>query len=230
MTNDGDVHHAASAMRRGLVALRRAGRQWLHGAASRMRGALALRADAREASGRLAVPAGNAILRDGTVVQVRAVRPDDTEKLRVAFERLSARSVYRRFLHPVKALSPEVLRRITDLDFHDRVGLVMTVGVGAGERLVAEARFVRDAPDSERAEFAIVVADDYQNRGAATLLLQELVAIARSRGIRELCAHVLEDNTDMLDVIRRSGLPSTQSREDGVVRIVSRIGRTSPGR
>lgn len=145
---------------------------------------------------------GNAILRDGTVVQV----------------------------HPVKALSPEVLRRITDLDFHDRVGLVMTVGVGAGERLVAEARFVREAPDSARAEFAIVVADDYQNRGAATLLLQELVAIARSRGIRDLCAHVLEDNKDMLDVIRRSGLPSTQSREDGVVRIVARIGRTSPGR
>src|SRR6202795_4912330 len=51
-----------------------------------------------------------AVLRDGTPVRLRAIRPDDKERLRIAFERLSPRSVYRRFFHTVTALTPEMLR------------------------------------------------------------------------------------------------------------------------
>ena len=161
-----------------------------------------------------------AVLRDGSRVRLRAIRPDDKERLSIAFGRLSTRSVYRRFLHPVKALTPGVLRELTELDFHDRVGLVLAVAGEDGERLVAVGRFVRLAPDSERAEFAITVADDHQNRGAGTLLLQRLVEMARADGVREFVAHVLEDNRGMLEVIRRANLPCRQTSEGGVRRVV----------
>src|SRR4029453_11205530 len=62
-----------------------------------------------------------AVLRDGAAVHLRAIRPDDEERLRIAFGRLSPRSVYRRFFHPVTALTPDVLRQLTELDFRDRV-------------------------------------------------------------------------------------------------------------
>jgi RimJ/RimL family protein N-acetyltransferase len=161
-----------------------------------------------------------AVLRDGTPVHLRAIRPDDKERLRIAFERLSPRSVYRRFFHPVAALTPDVLRQLTELDFRDHVGLVLSVEDETSERLIAVARFVRVAPHSERAEFAITVADDYQNRGAGTLLLRRLVHIARAGGVRELVAHVLEDNREMLEVIRSAKLPCRQTSEDGVCRVV----------
>jgi hypothetical protein len=48
------------------------------------------------------------------------------------------------------------------------------------ERLIAVARSVRVAPRSERAEFAITVADDHQNRGADTLLLERLTDLLHS--------------------------------------------------
>ena len=99
----------------------------------------------------------------------------------MAFERLSPRSVYRRFLHPVTALTPAVLRQLTELDFCDHVALVLAVEDESGERLIAVGRFVRVAPCSERAEFAITVADDYQNRGAGMLLLQRFSPL----GVRE---------------------------------------------
>jgi RimJ/RimL family protein N-acetyltransferase len=161
-----------------------------------------------------------AVLRDGTPVHLRAIRPDDKERLRIAFERLSPRSVYRRFFHPVTALTPAMLRQLTELDFRNHVGLVLSVEDEAGERLIAVARFVRVACRRDRAEFAITVADDYQNRGAATLLLQQLVRIARGGGVRELVAEVLEDNREMLELIRRSKLPCRQTSEDGVCRVV----------
>jgi GNAT superfamily N-acetyltransferase len=160
------------------------------------------------------------VLRDGTAVQLRAIRPDDKERLRIAFERLSHRSVYRRFLHPIKALTPNWLRQLTELDFRDHVGLVLSAEDETGERLIAVGRFVRLGPGCERAEFAITVADDYQNRGAGTLLLQRLADMARAGGVREFVAYVLEDNREMLEVIRRTGLPCRQTSGDGVRLVV----------
>jgi RimJ/RimL family protein N-acetyltransferase len=167
-------------------------------------------------------PATNAtsVLRDGTPVHLRVMRPDDKERLRIAFERLSARSVYRRFFHPIKALTPEMLRQLTELDFHDHVGLVLCVNDETGERLIAVARFVRVAPQSARAEFAITVADEYQNRGAATLLLRRLVRIARAGGVRELVSDILEDNREMFQVMRKLKLPCHQTFDDRVCHVV----------
>lgn len=116
-----------------------------------------------------------------------------------------------------------MLRELTELDFRDRVGLVLCVNDETGERLIAVARFVRVAPQSERAEFAITVADDYQNRGAATLLLQQLVRIARAGDVRELVADVLEDNREMLEVIRSAKLRCRQTSTDGVWHVVMRL-------
>ena len=168
-------------------------------------------ADSHDASG---------VLRDGTAVCVRAIRPDDKERLRIAFARLSARSVYRRLFHSVKELTADDLRRLTEIDFRDHVGIVLTVGAGSDERLIADGRYVRVVSGGYLAEIAFTVADDYQHRGAATLLLRELVAIAREHGVRTFVAHVLNDNRQMLEVFRRSKLPLRESFDDGVRRVV----------
>lgn len=168
---------------------------------------------------RLAGFHSTAVLRDGTAVCVRAIRPDDTERLRIAFAGLSARSVYQRFHHPVNALTADDLRRLTQIDFRDHVGIVLTVGAGSDERLIAVARYARVASDGDAAEIAFTVADDFQGRGAATLLLRVLVGIARSRGVRRLVALVLDDNRPMLEVFRHSKLPFRESFVAGARRV-----------
>ena len=161
-----------------------------------------------------------AVLRDGTQVCVRAIRPDDKERLRIAFGQLSPRSVYQRFFHPVNDLTPDALRRLTEIDFRDHVGLVLAVGEDADERLIAVGRFVRVASDRNCAEVAVTVADEHQHRGAATLLLQQLIGVARSLGVQALIALVLDDNREMLEVLENSKLPLRQTFEDGVRRVV----------
>ena len=160
------------------------------------------------------------VLRDGTSVCVRAIRPDDKERLRIAFGRLSPRSVYQRFFHPLNELTPDALRHLTEIDFHDHFGLVLTVGEDADERLIAVGRFVRVASDRDCAEVAVTVADEHQHRGAATLLLQQLIGVARSLGVQVLIADVLDDNREMLEVLENSTLPLRQTLEDGVRRVV----------
>jgi GNAT superfamily N-acetyltransferase len=169
-----------------------------------------------------------AVLRDGTAVCVRAIQPDDKERLRLAFARLSARTVYQRFFHPVNGLAADDLLRLTEIDFRDHVGIVLTVGAGSDERLIAVGRYVRVVSGGDVAEVAFTVADDYQHRGAATLLLREIVAIARERGVRTFVALVLSDNRPMLEVFRRSNLPVRESFDDGVSRVVLNLVVAAP--
>ena len=157
-----------------------------------------------------------AVLRDGTNVCIRAIRPDDKERLRIAFEGLSPESVYQRFFHPITELTPGELRHLTELDFRDHVGLAMTIEEETAERFIAVCRFVRVEHGGDRAEVGFAVADDYQHRGAATLLLQQLLAVARGCGVREFVAQVLDDNVDMLRVLQNSGLPLRQRIENGI--------------
>ena len=138
----------------------------------------------------------------------------------MAFERLSPQTVYRRFFHPLTTLTSGALREATELDFHDHVGLALTLGEETSEKLIAVGQFVRVAPGAGCAEVAFVVADDYQHRGAATLLLQQLVHVARGLGIRELLALVLEENREMLEVLENSKLPLRQTAEHGVRRVL----------
>lgn len=140
--------------------------------------------------------------------------------MRIAFERLSPQTVYKRFFHAMTHLTSENLREATELDFHDHVGLALTVGEGTSERLIAVAQFVRVAPGASCAEVAFVVADDYQHRGAATLLLQQLIHVARDLGVRDLLALVLDGNREMLEILENSGLSSRQTVEDGMRRVV----------
>jgi GNAT superfamily N-acetyltransferase len=161
-----------------------------------------------------------AVLRDGTPVRIRAIRPDDKQRLRSAFERLSPETVYHRFFQALKTLTAADLRRLTELDFRDHVALVLTTDDTRDEKLVGVARFARVAPSANRAEIAIVVVDAYQRRGAGALLLEHLVAAARAVGVRELLALVLEDNQRMLELLRSSGLMLRQKLERGVRHVV----------
>lgn len=165
----------------------------------------------------------HAVLGDGIRVCLRAIRPDDKERLRIAFKRLSPQSVYQRFFNPTTELTSGDLRQLTELDFRDHVGLVLTVEEETGERLIAVARFVRVAPGADRAELGFTVADEYRNRGAATLLLRELVALARGRGVREFVAQMLEANVEMLRVFQNSKLPLRQRLEHGIRHVVLRV-------
>lgn len=186
--------------------------------------AVAVSSDTTGANSYAAGFSAPAVLRDGTLVCLRAIRRDDKERLRTAFHRLSPRSVHQRFFNSITELTPVELRHLTELDFRDHVGLLLTVEEKTAERLIAVGRFVRVAPGSERAELALAVADEYQNRGAATLLLYQLIALARDCGVREFVAQMLPDNVNMLRVLQNSKHPFRQRLEDGVRHVALTFG------
>ncbi len=161
-------------------------------------------------------------LRDGGLIRIRAIRPDDKERLLDHFLHLSPASVYQRFFSVKKTLTPEELKRFTELDFENEVGLAATTGEGPAERFIGVGRYIVIADGGaapRRAEVAFAVADQQQGRGIATQLLAQLVPFARRNGITALEAEVLGDNIHMLHVFMRMGFTARHPRDGSSVQL-----------
>lgn len=165
------------------------------------------------------------ILKNGTLVVIRAIRPDDREKLSAAFEKLGPQSVFTRFFGRKTELTDQELTEATEVDFNSTVALVATLGKDDEEEVIAGGRFfVFESADGEQiAEVAFTVRDDYQGLGLASRMLAHLAEIARSKGIDRFEAEVLPGNAAMLKVFENSGLPMLRRRIEGVVQVELRL-------
>ena len=140
--------------------------------------------------------------RDGSLVHVRPIRPEDTNRLLVFLRTLPAEDRRLRFFSLGNDLA-RAARDETNVDYVRSLGLLATVG--PDERVVGHAPY---APYGHgRAELAFAIAPDYQGRGLATLLLGQLAEAAADNGIDTFEALVLPENRRMLDVFRESGFP-----------------------
>jgi GNAT superfamily N-acetyltransferase len=166
-------------------------------------------------------------LPNGLTVTIRALRPDDRERLAAAIRQLDPESIYTRFFTYKKELTEAGLTRAMTVDPDREVALLVTTGAGADEIVIGSGRYyVLDAREGgPRAEVAFVVEEDYHGLGIAGRLLRHLTGLARERGIVALEADVLAENKAMLAVFARSGLPMQQRREDGVLHVTLSLAR-----
>ena len=156
-------------------------------------------------------------LRDGRCVTIRPVLPQDTTLQRAFVATLSPATRYRRFHGPVNELPEATLRYMTEVDYASHMALLATtVDSGGQEIQVAEARWVRrEPPDSTHvADFALVVADDWQRAGLGLLMLGKLAASAAAKGVRRLSGDVLADNDAMSRLLKRNGWHQTPDHFD----------------
>jgi len=170
-------------------------------------------------------------LRNGSAATVRAIRPDDRERLQTAFRALEPESVYLRYFSYKHELSEADLDRLCKPDFHERVVLVVTQQSDAGEIIVGSGGYVAHpvADGTRVAEVAFAVEEDVQGQGISGKLLEVLTGFARADGIAHFEAEVLVRNGAMLRVFARGGLPmQTHAQEDGVVRVSLALAAPSP--
>ena len=173
------------------------------------------------------------VLRDGTTMHLRPLRPDDADALQRFQVAQSERSAYFRFFAPVRRLTDRELARLTHLDHHDRVALVaVRPGVddegSPREDILGVARYDRVTP--AEAEVAFNIADAMQGKGLGSVLLEHVAAAARERGVRRFTADVLPQNSSMLAVFRDAGYAVRQHLDDGVVSVTFDLDPTERSR
>jgi acetate---CoA ligase (ADP-forming) len=143
-------------------------------------------------------------LKDGSSLHLRPIELSDEERLLSLFSRLSKQTIYLRFHHVLTHLSKEEARRFCTVDYNDTFALVVTLGEGTDERIIAVGRYARQ-PGATLAQIAFEVEDKYQGLGIGSHLLDQLAYIARDKGISQFEAEVLAENKDMMNVLINSG-------------------------
>jgi L-amino acid N-acyltransferase YncA len=143
-------------------------------------------------------------LRDGREVMLRTIKEADAAKIIQAFERLSERSRYYRFMQHKPQLDPAAL----DRGVHPRSGrdfvFVATAPAADGIDIVGAAQYVAEGDcDTKTCEFAITVAEDWRGCALATNLLASLVRRARRDGYETMEGLVIAENAPMLALARR---------------------------
>jgi acetyltransferase len=147
-------------------------------------------------------------LRDGRILQIRPIRPEDEPLLLTFFSRLSAKEIRLRFLHPMGELSHSQAARLTQIDYDREMALVAT-GVADSKKLefYGHVQLLSD-PDNEKAEFSIVVRHDASGKGLGRILMERIIEYARSRGMKEIFGDVFFENRPMLRLAQSVGFAS----------------------
>jgi len=84
--------------------------------------------------------------------------------------------------------------------------IVGTVQEDGGESIIAIGSYSR-IPNTDLAEVALVVRDDWQNKGLGTILFNYLCEIAKRRGLAGFAAWVMMDNDRMMHIFKKSKYP-----------------------
>jgi RimJ/RimL family protein N-acetyltransferase len=160
-------------------------------------------------------------LKNGLLVTIRAIRPDDREAILAALKELDERTLYLRFFAPKQEFTHRELTEATDVDFVHTVALVTCIQDAGGEKIIGAGRYIGfgDTEHPDRAEVAFMVEEDYHGLGIAGRLLRHLAGIAKEKGVAEFHAEVLPQNKGMLAVFNRSGFPVKQEVVEGLAHV-----------
>ncbi|MEN6467246.1 MAG: GNAT family N-acetyltransferase, partial [Syntrophaceae bacterium] len=151
---------------------------------------------------------------DGLEVLFRAIRPSDEDQMRRLFYRFSDRAVYYRYFSPIKAMPHPKMQEYVNVDYKKVMSIVGLVRESGMETIIAEARYVRHK-DSQLADVAFIVDEEYQGRGIASYMFNLLIRAGMDRGIEGFTADVLTDNKSMMKVFENSPYPIQTKLEDG---------------
>jgi acetyltransferase len=163
---------------------------------------------------------------DGMPWVIRPIRPEDGESLQAFIRGLSERSRYMRFVSMLRELTPRMLARYTQIDYHRELALVACTQVPNPEHrghprevIIGFAHYLRN-PDGRGAEYALVIGDDWQKRRLGGQLMQALVAEARDQGLEYIEGLILSTNRPMLTLMTRLGMVNDADPEDPTMRRV----------
>lgn len=149
-------------------------------------------------------------LKNGSLVQLRPIRPEDASSIMTLVKEMSPESRYFRFMHAINELSPRMVAQFTKLDYDRQMALVAT---DESDSVIGVSRYVI-SNDRLFGEFAISIAENWKSQGLASSLMKLLLEHARSQGLTSLQGDVLLTNTPMQALMKSLGFSSKQDPED----------------
>ncbi len=143
-------------------------------------------------------------MKDGTKVVLRPIEPEDFDMEKEMFSHFSKETQRLRFFTYINEVTPEMIKRYTNVNHTIEVGIMAEVEVKGKKKMAGVVRLISDAK-SESGEIAIVVADPWQRKGLGNKFLSYIIAIAQKQGLHKIYTFILPDNYIMEKLLKKKG-------------------------
>lgn len=146
-------------------------------------------------------------IKGSQTISLRPISPEDEPGMIKFHQALSVQTVRNRYFMVMKLeqrIAHERLVRICMNDYDREIALVAECHHLNGEReIVGVGRLSKSRLGISSAEAAVIVSDEWQNKGIGTALLQNLIQIAKQEKIQQITAVALPDNTEVHHVFEK---------------------------
>jgi acetyltransferase len=153
--------------------------------------------------------------RDGRVVLLRPIRPEDELLERELIAGLSEQSMRFRFFYLIKDITHGMLTRFCNIDYEREMAIIGEYTSNGKRRNVGVGRLMMQ-PGGETGEFAVLVADDFQGNGLGLKLADMLIGIAHEKKLKSIYGIALRDNTKMLRLAKKLGFMTQPYSSDEI--------------
>jgi len=158
----------------------------------------------------------------GIELLLRPVKISDEPLLKEFFYSLSDQTIYKRFMSMRTDMPHERLQEFVVIDYSKEMVILAIKEEGPREIVLGVGQYAIDEK-THTAEVALVVRDDYQNKGIGKVLLRYLTELAKKQGLLGFTAEVLADNYPMLHLFSIMGFEMEKRLEDGVYHLKMRF-------
>lgn len=154
----------------------------------------------------------------GEIFDLRPLNPADERRLQEFFYSHTKETLLLRYNYHPKQLSREKSCSLVSVDQSKDLALCIVKQHGSVLEIQAVGRYYL-IESNNTCEVAFVTREIHQGKGMATTLLQEMIAVAKKRGISAMVAFVRADNKPMQAVFEKNGFRRLRSEEPDEVNL-----------
>jgi acetyltransferase len=155
-------------------------------------------------------------LKDGSVVDLRPIRPEDEPDHWEFIEHMSPQDRRFRFFGNVGTLPRSEMVKLTQIDYDREMAFIARGQAPEGGLKTLGVARAMIAPDNSRAEFAVAVRSDLKRAGLGRLLMDKIIRYLHSRGTGRIVGEALADNKGMTELARALGFTVTKDFDEDI--------------
>lgn len=154
----------------------------------------------------------------GESFDLRPLNPSDERRLQEFFYSHTKETLQMRYNAVPSQMTREKSCNLVSVDQSKDIALCIVRQRGSATEIQAVGRYYLST-DGSNCEVSFVTREIHQGKGMARTLLNELIHIARSRGIQSMLAYVRAGNSKMLGVFEKAGFKRLATDEPSEVNL-----------
>jgi len=157
------------------------------------------------------------VLKDGSKVLLRPIRPEDGPAHFEFVKSLTADDLRLRFFGAPREFEFTDMANFTQIDYDREMAFIATRQLQSGDSETLGVVRTSTRPDNSSAEYAIIVHKGMKGKGLGKLLLEKMIRYVKSRGTKIIEAQTLPENKAMIGLSQRLGFSVRTDYDDDIV-------------